>query len=132
MRRDSTQDAINDPAQDQIRAGFIQAPASFLKRSGARASRHPPRWRAQLDIPETGRGRRIGHWQQSDPSFSFLGDRKREPRDSGSDVQRRGSVQKVDAKGRVSIPANYRPVLRDGDPNWSEGKAARIHDRLWR
>ena len=31
-------------------------------------------------------------------------------------------VQKVDAKGRVSIPANYRAVLRDGDPNWSEGK----------
>ena len=31
-------------------------------------------------------------------------------------------VQKVDAKGRVSIPANYRVVLRDGDPNWSEGK----------
>ncbi|MCG6885346.1 MAG: division/cell wall cluster transcriptional repressor MraZ [Silicimonas sp.] len=31
-------------------------------------------------------------------------------------------IQKVDAKGRVSIPANYRVVLRDGDPNWSEGK----------
>ena len=32
-------------------------------------------------------------------------------------------VQKVDGKGRVSIPASYRAVLRDGDPNWSEGKA---------
>lgn len=31
-------------------------------------------------------------------------------------------VQKVDAKGRVSIPAPYRAVLRDGDPDWSEGK----------
>lgn len=31
-------------------------------------------------------------------------------------------VQKVDGKGRVSIPASYRSVLRDGDPNWSEGK----------
>ena len=31
-------------------------------------------------------------------------------------------VQKVDGKGRVSIPAPYRAVLRDGDPNWSEGK----------
>lgn len=31
-------------------------------------------------------------------------------------------TQKVDAKGRVSIPANYRAVLRDGDPSWSEGK----------
>ncbi|MCV6591440.1 MAG: division/cell wall cluster transcriptional repressor MraZ [Silicimonas sp.] len=30
--------------------------------------------------------------------------------------------QKVDAKGRVSIPASYRTVLRDCDPNWSEGK----------
>jgi len=28
----------------------------------------------------------------------------------------------VDGKGRVSIPADYRSVLRDGDPNWSEGK----------
>ena len=31
-------------------------------------------------------------------------------------------VQKVDTKGRVSIPANYRIVLRDSDPEWSEGK----------
>lgn len=31
-------------------------------------------------------------------------------------------VQKVDAKGRVSIPADYRAVLRGGDPNWSESK----------
>ena len=31
-------------------------------------------------------------------------------------------TQKVDAKGRVSIPSNYRAVLRDCDPNWSEGK----------
>lgn len=32
-------------------------------------------------------------------------------------------VQKVDAKGRVSIPAHYRRVLEAGDPTWSEGKA---------
>lgn len=32
-------------------------------------------------------------------------------------------VQKVDAKGRVSIPAHYRRVLEAGDPSWSEGKA---------
>jgi MraZ protein len=31
-------------------------------------------------------------------------------------------VQKVDAKGRVSIPADYRAVLRQGDPEWSENK----------
>lgn len=33
------------------------------------------------------------------------------------------SVQKVDAKGRVSIPAAYRRVLEEGDPNWSDGKS---------
>ena len=30
---------------------------------------------------------------------------------------------KVDGKGRVSIPANFRRVLEAGDPAWSEGKA---------
>ena len=33
------------------------------------------------------------------------------------------AVQKVDAKGRVSIPAHFRRVLEAGDPAWSEGKA---------
>ncbi len=32
-------------------------------------------------------------------------------------------VQKVDTKGRVSIPAHYRRVLESGDPSYSEGKA---------
>ena len=32
-------------------------------------------------------------------------------------------VQKVDAKGRVSIPAHFGRVLEAGDPSWSEGKA---------
>ncbi|SFA70629.1 MraZ protein [Poseidonocella pacifica] len=31
------------------------------------------------------------------------------------------SHHKVDAKGRVSIPANFRRVLEQGDPNWTEG-----------
>jgi MraZ protein len=31
--------------------------------------------------------------------------------------------QKVDGKGRVSIPADFRRVLESGDPSWSEGKA---------
>ena len=31
--------------------------------------------------------------------------------------------QKVDGKGRVSIPADFRRVLELGDPSWSEGKA---------
>ena len=32
-------------------------------------------------------------------------------------------VQKVDTKGRVSIPAHFRRVLEAGDPSWTEGKA---------
>lgn len=31
--------------------------------------------------------------------------------------------QKVDAKGRISIPAHFRRVLEAGDPGWSEGKS---------
>ena len=30
--------------------------------------------------------------------------------------------QKVDGKGRVSIPAQFRRVLETGDPGWSDGK----------
>lgn len=30
--------------------------------------------------------------------------------------------QKVDAKGRVSIPASFRRVLESGDPSWDNGK----------
>ncbi len=29
--------------------------------------------------------------------------------------------QKVDGKGRVSIPADFRRVLESGDPSWTEG-----------
>jgi MraZ protein len=31
------------------------------------------------------------------------------------------SVHKVDQKGRVSIPAPFRRVLEEGDPDWTEG-----------
>ena len=31
------------------------------------------------------------------------------------------SANKVDAKGRVSIPAGFRRVLEAGDPDWTEG-----------
>lgn len=31
------------------------------------------------------------------------------------------SRHKVDSKGRVSIPASFRRVLEEGDPNWTEG-----------
>jgi MraZ protein len=33
------------------------------------------------------------------------------------------SVHKVDTKGRVSIPASFRRVLEEGDPDWEGGKA---------
>ena len=36
-------------------------------------------------------------------------------------VFRGEGVQKVDAKGRVSIPAGYRRVLEASDPNWTDG-----------
>ena len=32
------------------------------------------------------------------------------------------STHKVDAKGRVSIPASFRRVLEAGDPNWESGQ----------
>ena len=31
------------------------------------------------------------------------------------------SVHKVDGKGRVSVPASFRRVLEEGDPDWTEG-----------
>ena len=36
------------------------------------------------------------------------------------------SGQKVDNKGRVSIPASFRRVLAAGDPDWSEGQPANL------
>ncbi|MCV6824764.1 MULTISPECIES: division/cell wall cluster transcriptional repressor MraZ [Halocynthiibacter] len=36
------------------------------------------------------------------------------------------SVHKVDAKGRVSIPALFRRVLEAGDPDWQAGQAPRV------
>ncbi len=30
--------------------------------------------------------------------------------------------QKVDGKGRVSVPASFRRVIEDGDPDWSAGQ----------
>jgi MraZ protein len=36
------------------------------------------------------------------------------------------SVHKVDQKGRVSVPASFRRVLEEGDPDWVEGKAPNL------
>ena len=35
-------------------------------------------------------------------------------------------TQKVDGKGRVSIPADFRRVLERGDPDWHEGLRPRV------
>lgn len=35
-------------------------------------------------------------------------------------------TQKVDGKGRVSIPADFRRVLERGDPDWREGLRPRV------
>ena len=98
-------------------------------RSGARASRHPPRWRAQSDTPATG-GTRAADWAvaaaQSAVSFQGRGLLQRAGatgKGSRNVVRRfRGeSHHKVDGKGRVSIPASFRRVLEAGDPAWTEG-----------
>ena len=31
------------------------------------------------------------------------------------------SVHKVDQKGRVSVPASFRRVIEEGDPDWGAG-----------
>ena len=36
------------------------------------------------------------------------------------------STNKVDAKGRVSVPASFRRVLEAGDPDWTEGQAPKF------
>lgn len=73
-----------------------------------------------------GRGRRFGQWQQSGPPFSFSAARIAwaGQNDKGRKVARRfrGEYhQKVDAKGRVSIPALFRRVIEAADPDWREG-----------
>jgi len=74
-----------------------------------------------------GRGRRIGQWQQLDPSFPFQGTKNGGPtRDERGPQQvarvfRGEGHHKVDGKGRVSIPALFRRVLEASDPEWKEG-----------
>ena len=36
-------------------------------------------------------------------------------------------TQKVDGKGRMSIPADFRRVLEAGDPTWSPGQSPRMY-----
>lgn len=73
-----------------------------------------------------GRGRRFEQWQQLGRRFSY-----RRTRNGTVIDKERGQVArifrgefnlKVDAKGRVSIPASFRRVLEAGDPDWREGQ----------
>jgi transcriptional regulator MraZ len=76
-----------------------------------------------------GRGRRIGQWQQLNPSFSYLADGKRgtgKDHEKVARVFRGEGLHKVDAKGRVSIPALFRRVLEAGDPDWTDGLAPNL------
>ncbi|MEM6758241.1 MAG: division/cell wall cluster transcriptional repressor MraZ [Pseudomonadota bacterium] len=77
--------------------------------------------------------RRVDQWQQINPPFQFRGQALRGGaetiRGTGQPVARkfRGeSDHKVDAKGRVSIPASFRRVIEACDPEWTEGLAPRI------
>ena len=36
-------------------------------------------------------------------------------------------TQKVDGKGRMSIPADFRRVLEAGDPEWTTGLSPRMY-----
>lgn len=69
-------------------------------------------------------------WQQRNPPFSH-------PRQIfGGKAEGRGTVvlsftgeytQKVDGKGRMSIPADFRRVLEAGDPDWTPGLNPRLY-----
>lgn len=75
-----------------------------------------------------GRGRRIGQWQRPDPLFPVLGTGTgRQWKDAGLARRFRGSEEvKVDAKGRVSIPAKFRRVFESSDPDWETGKRPQL------
>lgn len=38
-----------------------------------------------------------------------------------------GHDNKIDSKGRLSIPADFRRILEEGDPKWEPGKLASMH-----
>ena len=76
-----------------------------------------------------GRGRRIGQWQQPDPPFPVLDPASGagQWKDAGLARRFRGSEEvKVDAKGRVSIPAKFRRVFESCDPDWETGRRPQL------
>ncbi|MBQ1202275.1 MAG: cell division/cell wall cluster transcriptional repressor MraZ [Loktanella sp.] len=49
-------------------------------------------------------------------------------RDKGVDLSFTGEhTQKVDSKGRMSIPADFRRVLEQGDPEWTPDRTPRMY-----
>jgi MraZ protein len=71
-----------------------------------------------------GQGRRIEQWQQLGPPFFCPAQGQGAGSGGRGAVARRfigESRNKVDAKGRVSIPALFRRVLEAGDPDWTDG-----------
>ncbi len=79
-----------------------------------------------------GRGRRIGQWQLARSAVVHCGAHRDH---SGGDI-RRGTVErrfqgeslnKVDGKGRVSIPVKFRRVLQNSDKQYQPGGAPRLY-----
>ena len=110
----------------------------FRKTTRSRASSIFPRWRDEPGDPrnfgaqEWERGRRIGQWQRPDPPFPVWwpgtgGQAGGQWKDAGLARRFRGSEEvKVDAKGRVSIPAKFRRVFESCDPDWETGKRPQL------
>ncbi len=75
-----------------------------------------------------GRGRRIGQWQRPDPLFPVPATGTGgQWKDAGLARRFRGSEEvKVDAKGRVSIPAKFRRIFESSDPDWETGKRPQL------
>lgn len=119
MRRAET--GREDPTANETQVSYRHP--LIDERSGARASRHPPQV-----------ARAVGRTRQRDEgggsgsgSSAIRRFRERPPGQvEGADeaVARRfrgESRHKVDAKGRVSIPASFRRVLEANDPDFTEG-----------
>ena len=86
--------------------------------------------RAQSDGPL--KGTMTADWAvaAAQSAFSFqgpksIGGRKEATRDVARRFRGEG-LQKVDSKGRVSIPALFRRVVQACDPNWTEGLAPEL------
>ena len=75
-----------------------------------------------------GRGRRIGQWQRPDPPFPVQGILFGSGQWKVAVARRfRGSEEvKVDAKGRVSIPAKFRRVFESADPDFPSRNRAQL------